>query len=414
MKCRLPVLILLFLSATQYSFSRTVDVYPVFPMPLHRALENTKAGDIVRVHKGWYCEGTIVVDKAIQLIADGDVTVDGADSCEVIVVTSNNVTIRGFTICHTGDSYIYERSGIRLKFVEGCVIDANTILCCSYGIYSAKSKHNTISNNFIQSNANSESASGNGIHCWYCDDYLIRNNVVDQHRDGIYLEFTTNTRVMNNESKGNIRYGLHFMFSHHNEYQQNRFHHNGSGVAVMYTHDILMKDNVFEDNLGDASYALLLKEISHATICNNVFKGNSSGIYAESGGSMHIYRNNFISNGWAMRLMASSVDNLIDSNNFSSNSFDVATNDYTAYSTFHGNYWDRYTGYDLDKNGVGDVPFRPVRLFSTIVEQNSPAMLLLHSFFVSLLDLAESIFPTVTPATMQDDAPSMKPLRTFS
>ncbi len=391
--------------------ARTIEVWPGGARSLHRALESAHDGDEIRVHAGFYSEGSFVIDKALTLRALGEAVIDGGDSCEIIVVKASSVTIDGFTIQNTGNSYIHERAGIRLEFAHDCLLQNNRILNASYGIYSGKSERNTIRNNYIKSNAQSESASGNGVHCWYCQDYTIENNCIDQHRDGVYLEFTTGTKVLRNESKNNLRYGLHFMFSHHNAYERNHFHHNGSGVAVMYTHDIEMIGNVFEDNMGDASYGLLLKDISGGTIAFNTFRSNTAGIYAESGGRLKIHHNVFVSNGWAMRLMASSTDNTIDSNNFLNNSFDIATNNYSAYSSFSGNYWDKYGGYDIDKNGIGDVPYRPVRLFSTIVEQNSPAMLLLHSFFVSLLDLAESIFPTVTPAAMQDCSPAMRILQ---
>ncbi len=398
----------LFFAAAQVQ-GRQIEVYPSSARPIHAALEQATNGDSIHIHDGLYSEGQIHIQKSVCLWGSHQSVIDGGDSVEIIVISTNDVTIHGLTIQNTGNSYVHERAAIRLEFAQHCCIENNNILLASYGVYSGKCQSNIIRNNLIRSNALSESASGNGIHCWYCQDYVIENNHVEQHRDGIYLEFTTGTQVRNNESNGNMRYGLHFMFSHHNGYYYNHFHHNGSGVAVMYTNNVEMIGNVFENNLGDASYGLLLKEITGGTIRNNIFRSNTAGIYAESGGSLLIEHNSFESNGWALRLMANSTDNHIDSNNFLSNSFDVATNNYSVYSSFNGNYWDKYSGYDIDKNGVGDVPFRPVRLFSTIVEQNAPAMVLLHSFFVSLLDLAESIFPTVTPSGMQDVAPVMHP-----
>jgi nitrous oxidase accessory protein len=61
---------------------------------------------------------------------------------------------------------------------------------------------------------------------------------------------------------------------------------------------------------------------------------------------------------------------------------------------------------------VGDVPFRPVRLFSLIVEQNEPALVLQRSFLVDLLDLAEQVLPVLTPENLQDQTPSLGPLPT--
>jgi nitrous oxidase accessory protein len=85
----------------------------------------------------------------------------------------------------------------------------------------------------------------------------------------------------------------------------------------------------------------------------------------------------------------------------------VTTNSRSATSRFDGNYWDQYRGYDLDRDGVGDIPFRPVRLFSLLVEQNDPALILLRSPFVDLLDVAERVFPVLTPAALADGRPLM-------
>jgi nitrous oxidase accessory protein len=54
------------------------------------------------------------------------------------------------------------------------------------------------------------------------------------------------------------------------------------------------------------------------------------------------------------------------------------------------------------------VPFRPVRLFSLLVARHEPAMMLLRSGFVDLLDLAERVMPVLTPETLADASPLMQ------
>jgi nitrous oxidase accessory protein len=100
-------------------------------------------------------------------------------------------------------------------------------------------------------------------------------------------------------------------------------------------------------------------------------------------------------------------------NNFIGNSFDVTTNSQENPNTFRGNYWSKYSGYDLDRDGVGDVPYRPVRLFAYMVEQNEPSIMMMRSLFVQLLDAAERVVPTITPETLVDTRPAMHriPLR---
>jgi nitrous oxidase accessory protein len=90
-----------------------------------------------------------------------------------------------------------------------------------------------------------------------------------------------------------------------------------------------------------------------------------------------------------------------------SNTFDVSTNGSLVLNKFEQNYWDEYEGYDIDKNNIGDVPYRPLSLFSMLVEKNPPTMLLYRSFIVSLLDRSEKIIPTLTPDNFIDEIPSM-------
>jgi nitrous oxidase accessory protein len=118
--------------------------------------------------------------------------------------------------------------------------------------------------------------------------------------------------------------------------------------------------------------------------------------------------NEFIANGWGVQVMADAQATAFRHNRFEGNSFDVSTNSVHAASLFVGNFWDRYPGYDLDRDGYGDVPYPPVRLFALIVQQDAPALILLRSFFVSLLDAAERVAPVLTPQTMVDARPLMR------
>ena len=276
--------------------------------------------------------------------------------------------------------------GIYLANVVGCRIVANTL----------RASHPT------------ETTSGNGIHLWSSRDVVIAGNDIRGFRDGIYFEFVHGTAVSRNVSEGNMRYGLHFMYSDDCQYVSNVFRRNGSGVAVMYTHRVLMTGNRFEENWGAAAYGLLLKEISDARLEHNVFYRNTTGLFADGANRLVADRNDFIANGWAVKLDASTVGGALTRNNFVSNTFDMTSNSRDPSTVLAGNFWDSYRGYDLDRDGVGDVPFHPVRLFSMIVERHEPALLLLRSGFVTLLDAAERALPALTPAILVDARPAMR------
>lgn len=168
-----------------------------------------------------------------------------------------------------------------------------------------------------------------------------------------------------------------------------------------------MYNNHFEENWGDAAYGLMLKEISDSYISGNHFLKNTTGIYMEGTSRILAEKNSFEANGWGMKIQASCLDNEVRSNNFLGNTFDVSTNGSTVLNTFNGNYWDKYNGYDLDRNKTGDVPYHPLSVFSVIVEQTPPAMLLFRSFMVDLLDKSEKISPSLTPDNFVDNQPLM-------
>jgi len=109
-------------------------------------------------------------------------------------------------------------------------------------------------------------------------------------------------------------------------------------------------------------------------------------------------------------MQASCSDTRVTKCNFLSNTFDLTTNGSLVMNTFQGNYWDKYEGYDLDRNGVGDVPYHPVSLYSMVIEQVPEAIMMLHSFIVTLLDKMEKVIPSITPENLQDEEPRMNPV----
>ncbi|MBZ5857107.1 nitrous oxide reductase family maturation protein NosD [Flavihumibacter profundi] len=386
----------------------TITVYP--NQTINAAVQQAKPGDVIRVMPGTYREKGIIINKPIILIGVDHPVLEGEHKYEILTIISNNVIVQGFTIQHSGYSSMDELAAIRLKNVSHVSIRNNHLLNNFFGIYCQHADSCVISGNQIESDGTSELESGNGIHGWKCDHLIIANNSITGHRDGIYFEFVTNTLIFHNNSFKNIRYGLHFMFSHSDTYVKNIFSNNGAGVAVMYSHKVIMHQNEFRENWGSSAYGLLMKEITDSHAEGNLFYRNTSAVYMEGSNRIHIIHNRFLHNGNAIKLQASCEDNIIEQNNFSGNSFDVSTNGSLVLNRFSKNYWDKYEGYDLNKNGIGDVPFRPLSIYTLIVERNATAMMLFRSPIVNLLERAEKILPGITPESLKDDEPLMKPL----
>ncbi|REK06494.1 MAG: nitrous oxide reductase family maturation protein NosD [Bacteroidetes bacterium] len=377
---------------------------------IREAVMKAKAGDTVLVRAGVYMEGSIVLNKGIVLLAEKGVEIDAQGKEPLIVIRADKSVVKGFTLKNSGYSDIAEIAGIRLENVKACRVEDNYLYNNFFGIYLSNSSYCILRNNVIHGFARTETSSGNGIHLWKSDHNTVLGNKIKGHRDGIYFEFVKNSSIINNISEDNLRYGLHFMFSDNDVYRYNIFRRNGSGVAVMYTRDVEMSFNRFEHNWGSASYGLLLKDISKSQIRNNMFLRNTTGLYMEGSHSTIIEQNDFRENGWALRILGDCYNDTITSNNFIGNSFDVATNAVRNMNYFYSNYWDKYTGYDLNKDGTGDISYYPVSLYSKITEENPYALMMLHSFFIDLLNQTEKLLPSITPDQFLDALPKMKKL----
>ncbi len=382
-------------------------VAPGSPIPtLTAALAHAGDGDTIVVETGDYHEAELLVSRRVTIVGRGWPVFYGGDH-QILRITADSVTITGLVLRDVSPSATDDRAAIKVIDARGCHLEDNTLLDTFFGIYLSKVDGCLIRNNRVRGSGTTESLAGNAIHSWSSSHLVIEDNVVRGHRDGIYFEFTTGAVVRRNLSTRALRYGLHFMFSNDCTYTDNTFTGNRAGVAVMYSHGVDMERNRFEHSWGSGSYGLLLKEITDSHLLHNSFRSNSVGLYAEGTNRVEVSGNEFLTNGWGVEVMADAQGTVFHGNRFEGNSFDVTTNSASANSGFDGNYWDRYTGYDLDRDGFGDIPFPPVRLFALVVQQSEPALILMRSFFVSLLDAAERVAPVLTPQTMVDRRPLM-------
>lgn len=375
------------------------------------ALHKAKAKDEILIYGKKIYKERLVIQKPITLKGVGIPIIDGGQRGDVIKVNADNVTIEGLQIQNSARSSQVDYCGVHVKdaqfvTVRNCVFRKN-----QFSVMFQNCKNGLIANNNISSNITYNPIMGNAVHCWKSDNMHITGNNIGHNRDGIYLEFVNNSHIDHNTVSGCARYGLHFMFSHFNVYNSNRFNHNQAGVAVMFAHNVEMINNTFEFNRGTSSYGLLIKELQYSTIKWNRFLDNTVGLLIDGGSDLNVHHNVIKNNGWGMRLISASTNDTIVHNNFLGNTFDMTTNVSYNRNNVNGNYWDKYEGYDLNKDGYGDVPFHPLSLFSMLAEQNENVLFFFHSFLMNLLDATEKVLPSITPDNYVDNYPHMNPYK---
>lgn len=389
-----------------------LHVCPSCPIKTIRsALETSSSGDTISVAPGVYQESDLVIDKSIRLLAaEGErmPVIDAGGRGNGLRIQADHVEVGGFLIRNAGFSHTEEMAGIKISQSKDCRIHGNRLEENAFGIYLAESDSCVLSNNRVVGTRKSETLSGNGIHIWKSKNVIVEGNDLSGNRDGIYFEFVTDSAIRKNNSHGNMRYGLHFMYSHRNEYRENLFQGNDCGVAVMYSRGVRMFRNRFERSHGPSSYGLLLKDINDSFVAGNFFSDNTVGIFIDGTTRTTFEGNSLRGNGWALRVLGDTDSNLFTRNEFVENTFDVSTNAMSNQNEFLMNYWDRYKGLDLNRDGIGDDPYHPVQFSSLLMEHYDASILLVHSVFFSVLDQIESVLPALTPERLKDRQPLMK------
>lgn len=403
-------LIAIFISS--FGYSQSIEVCSDCSInTLKEAISVAKNGDSIIVNSGEYKENDIIINKPLKIIGKNNTVINGEKKGHILVIKSDSVLVSGLTLKNVGQSYTKDFAAIYISRSKHFTIQNSIFENVFFGILVEKSHYGKIANNKISSEAIDQAASGNGIHMWHCSNVIIENNELENLRDGIYFEFVSHSKIIKNNSHHNLRYGLHFMFSNNDEYHYNTFTNNGAGVAVMFSKFIIMTQNNFKENWGTASYGLLLKEIYDAEIEKNTFEQNTIGVFTEGSTRVNYKNNTFIRNGWGVKISGACYTNIFEHNNFLHNAFDLSYNSKLNDNSFRTNYWSSYTGYDLDKNGFGDVPYRPVKLFSYVVNRTPETIVLLRSLFVDIINFSEKVSPVFTPDNLLDENPLMRPVK---
>jgi nitrous oxidase accessory protein len=379
---------------------------------IREALRAAAPGDTIQVEGGVHV-GNLLLDKTIKLEGAGRPVIRGDGVGSVITVTANSCTIRGFVIERSGGMLVDEDSGILLKS-GGNRIEDNELRDVLYGIYLYRSDGNTVGSNVIRGRPLAGLGErGSGIHIWDSSHNTIEGNTISQVRDGMYLQNAHWSGIRRNRAF-DLRYGLHYMFSNDNWFEDNVLHDNVAGAAIMYSRRIRFRGNVFLRNRGFSSFGVLFQDTYDCLAAHNLIADNAVGIFMEALRSSVFHHNLVAANDIAIQAFSNATGNVFHHNNFIHNLSPIhvvgrATGIRWSESGA-GNYWSDYEGYDLDGDGAGDAPHRIQNLFERL-EGNYPRLrLYFFSPASQALAFAERAFPVIEASREIDFAPLMKPV----
>lgn len=455
------------------------------PVDLALLVAGTPSGGTLVVPPGRY-RTNLVIDRPIEMVAGGEVLLDGGGRGTVVTINASDVTLRGFRIAHTGGQ-VEEAAGIRVVGAARVVLEENTIEDFFTGIAAAGATQLRIARNTLigsgqvthgaehamaevagadvagnggdsagagagspdtapaaehqhdpitpdgdtgstggaapadphagHAQGSGPGGQGDAISLWATAGVLIQENTLHAVRDGLYLNYVDEVLIDGNEIH-HSRYAIHSMFGSTHTIYGNDIGQNLSGIVLMYTANVLAgRNQIADQRSAGTGFGIVLKDVTGIRIAENVLARNRVGLRAE-GTVMKpdveaaVLRNRFAANSVALSL-AATTDMGFGANAFAGNLIDLQAlepgverhNDWTYQGT--GNTWDDYPGFDLDGDGIGDLPYTAGGAEQLLLVADPALEAFLTSPAWQVLSAAQELWESGRPAVIRDSAPRL-------
>lgn len=392
------------------ALGREISVGPSYKIKLlSEGLKYARNGDQIIVDGGIY-NGPIKITKSISIVGINNPIIDGKEQGHVLEFTAENIILKNFTIINSGTSLVNSDACIKTyKNAKRFLIENNELKNCLWGIWVEASYEGKVLNNRIFGLKNIMSQKrGNGIHFWNVKKGHIEGNLVDGSRDGIYIFATSESKILKNTIK-DLRYGIHYMHSDYNLVKDNKIENSRMGLALMFSRELEIEGNI---SLNNTEKGILMRDLQESRLHHNKVIGSEVALFFYNSLNNHVTRNYIADNEIGAHVWAGSFENIVFENMFVNNKFQtkyVAAKDEEWSLDKKGNYWTNYLGWDLDKNGIGDLPFIGNGIVERLVWTYPILRVLLNSPAIHTLRMSEGQFPIIRSPSIIDNFPLMNP-----
>jgi nitrous oxidase accessory protein len=360
-------------------------------------------------------EGPLRIGPGVTLWGPREAVIRSSGAGTTVRLESDGASLLGVTVDGSGARYDQLDAAVRIQGRD-VRVEGVRVVHAVYGILVERSERAVIRHNeVIGDPAQALGLRGDGIRLWEVKDSLVEANRVADSRDCV-VWYSPHNRIAGNRIEGG-RYGVHFMYSHDNQIVDNDIRGNVTGIFVMYSRRVDVIGNRIGGSTGAAGIGLGLKESGPLRASGNQIVDNTVGIHLDMSPLDPADRNVFEDgelrlNDVGVSFLGPSRGNAFRANALRDNALlvRVSRGGEASRAEWHDNYFDDYAGYDLDRDGTGDVPYE-LRSLSSQLQAEVPAL----AFFrgTAALALAEAIgriVPVIEPRLLLvDERPRMAP-----
>lgn len=381
---------------------------------LQVAIDSARQGAVLCLVPGSY-RGPVVIYRRLTLWGPPDAVVVSDGEGTTIRALADGVVLRGFAVRGSGRRYDKMDAAV---YVHGSHVEVRDLAVARalFGIVVEQSDSVTIAGNHVVGLAELPvGIRGDGIRLWEVRHSDVVGNRLEDSRD-ILVWYSPDDRIVDN-TVVRSRYGTHFMYSDGSSVEGADYRANIVGVFVMYSRGVTVRRSTFADNVEADAMGLGVKESGDLVVDHDLFLNAGACLYLDTspfrkGDSVLVQHSSFIGCSSGVTFHSSERDNAFIDNTFQANQVHVAIEGRgTALGVeWRGNYFDDYQGYDLDGDGIGDVPYEVRDLSERLLATHPGLAFFRGTAVLELLDLAGRALPMLEPeALLIDPVPRMAP-----
>ena len=364
-------------------------------LDLQAQIDAAQEGTVIQLEKGVY-EGNIVITKSIFLEGEeGTILKSSADVPAITIENTSDVAIRNIEIETPGTGMtIRKANDIKLSNINMENVDAGI------KIYNA---HDVLGSELtIEGNTQHYSKKGNGIAIYESKSIELLENDIRSVQDGFYIENVKDIIIQGN-TVTKSRYGTHFMYSTEGTIRENIYTENVTALMVMMTENIQVEDNTASYQNDFNGTGITLYDTKAALLQRNKVAGNRVGISMQKSVDIQLINNTLHMNQTALESIRSDESNTAMQNQFIGNLVNVRSDKEGL--TLQQNYYDDYSGIDLDDDGTGDEAYVALQSFGQWMVRKPVYQYFIESPSVVLLNTIDKQTNNTTKELLVDTSP---------
>lgn len=365
---------------------------------LQKQIDETPEGGTLKLFDRVYSEQATITKPITIIGSEKTLMRAGYEKTVLTIENTADVTLKNLKFARS-------KSAIDVKNSSQVNLESLKMVYMYSGVNINDSKDVHVDDFYMRGIDGQYASKGSGIAAYDSENISISNSDITEVMDAYYLVRVTGSKIINNKATFS-RYGLHYMYGKDIYAKDNLLEDNVTGIMLMIAEDALLEENTIQYQSDWNSSGFTLFNAENIVTKNNKLIGNRTAISSQDMKESVIQDNVFLTNQTAVEFTGSDEDNTVHNNDFLGNIVNIRSDG--TDSDISSNFYDDYSGIDIDGDGFGDEKYVALQSFGQWMVREPAYQYFTESPSVVLLNQMDQQTNKVESKQLVDTKPLMK------